>query len=81
MTKYCRILLRKKIVSKPICRKNEKKHFFFNNVFSENSSENLETCGISKYGKLDNVKQSIRFARCLHKARDTHSEYVEYIAV
>jgi hypothetical protein len=53
----------------------------FNNILSENSSENLETRGIAKYGELDNIKQNIRFAGCLYKARDTHSEYVEYIVV
>jgi hypothetical protein len=78
MTKYCRILLRKKNDSDPISRQNET--FFTHNILSENSSENLETHGIAKYGNFNNIKQSIRFVRCLHKARDTHSEYVEYIA-
>jgi hypothetical protein len=76
--------LNKKIISERFQSKlytNGRKKFLYKNIFSELFSEKLETCGNTKYGKLDNIKQIIRFERCLHKARDTHSEYVEYIAV
>lgn len=83
MTKYCRIFLRKENVSKPIIIQNEENNFY--SIFSFLQivpvSENVETYGRSKYGKRDNIIRSIRFECFLYKARDTHSEYVEYIAV
>jgi hypothetical protein len=58
-----------------------KKNFFSITYFLKIRLKTLETSGTAKYGKLDYIKQTIRFERCLYRARDTHSEYVAYISV
>jgi hypothetical protein len=69
-------------VSGKSCRENQNTHFMFKNFFSKNCT--VYEIMWKKYGTArqptdDNIIRRMRFAFCITKATDTHTEYVTLI--
>jgi hypothetical protein len=81
---YRLILLRRRNVSIESCRENQNAHFVFSNFFFFRKScrlwDNVEKYGRARQATDDNIIRRMRFACCITKATDTHSQYVILIA-
>jgi hypothetical protein len=64
-------LERKNLRTQFVYKKNN--IIFFSNIFSENSSQILETRVISKYGKLDNINKAFAL-RAVYIRQETHTQ-------
>jgi hypothetical protein len=59
------------------CRENQNTHFMFNNIFFENRAVSYIKCkNVVEPGRPHMAIWRMRIARWIHKATETHSEYV-----
>jgi hypothetical protein len=69
-------------ISDKICRENQNTHFVFSNFFQKSCRlwNDVEKYGIAGQAADDDIIRRMRFACCVTKATDAHSECVILIA-
>jgi hypothetical protein len=72
MMKYCRILIERKNFPAQFLDKI-KNRILIIKQYSENSSENPETRGTAKYGKIDNINKVFALS-AVYRRQETHTQ-------